>query len=116
MNTTGKPASERPARRAPSSFRSFCAVAARWNSSRAPHGPHDRRRSSLEDALEACEEHSTFYAADAMSGLCLIWRCPVSGPHGSPRANRTDCERLEHKSRQSAFEFWYTRPSSDLIR
>src|SRR5947209_8433372 len=38
-------------------FRSFWAVAARWNSSRAPQGPRNRSRSSSDDAFEVREQH-----------------------------------------------------------
>jgi hypothetical protein len=42
------------------SLRRFWAVAARWNSSRAPHGPRNRRRSSLRMRLRWANSISTF--------------------------------------------------------
>src|SRR5437660_12754508 len=42
------------------SFRRFWAVAARWNSSRAPFGPRNRSRSSLRMRLRCANSISTF--------------------------------------------------------
>src|SRR5438874_8986590 len=51
------------------SFRRFWAVAARWNSSRAPFGPRNRSRSSFKDAFEVCEQHLDLFALTARGSV-----------------------------------------------
>ena len=60
------------------SLRRFWAVAARWNSSRAPFGPRNRSRSSFRMRLRWANSISTFFRWQAR-GLVGLGFCNVAG-------------------------------------
>jgi hypothetical protein len=70
------------------SFRRFWAVAARWNSSRAPFDPRNRSRSSFRMRLRCANSISTFLRWQRKAGRLRFWQ--FRGPGHAPLLLRLD--------------------------